>query len=133
MKTTTQKTKSTRLEKLLDTSNHKDYSFTPEFNNIIEAKIDGYNGTKKEQLKSFFEDLQHGGCQSGMIGDFIYNSDCKRFYIEHIDDLEEMKEDLESQLGEPIKDRNSLPHYTFLCWLCFEQYCFDLYSTIFEQ
>ena len=129
MKTTVNKT----LNKLLAKSNYSDKSFTEDFNRIISDRIDGYNGNTKEQLKAFFEDLQRGGCQSGMIGDFIYNSDCKDFYVNHIDDLEGFKEDLESNIGDSIKNGNGLPHYTFMCWLCFEEYCYDLYRTIFED
>lgn len=122
-----------QLEKLLSKSNYQNNSFAEDFNAIISDGVDGYNGNTKDKLKSFFNDLQHGGCSSGMIGEFIYNSDCKEFYIKHIDDLESMKEDLDEQLGEPVTNRQGLPHYTFLCWLCFEEYCYDLYRTIFES
>lgn len=70
---------------------------------------------------SFFEDLAEGGCQSGMIGMFVYNSDCKAFYVEHIDDMEGFKEDFEDELGMPITNKEGLPHYTFMCWLCYEE------------
>jgi len=121
------------LSKLLHLSNYKDSTFAEDFNVIIENKIAGYDGNTKAKLKSFFNDLQNGGCINGMIGDFIYHSDCKEFYIKHIDDLEEMREDLEAQLGEPIKNRYEVVHYTFMCWLCFEEYCYDLYRTICES
>ena len=65
--------------------------------------------------------------------EFLCPADCKDFYIKNIDDLEEMKTDLEEQLGDTIQNRNSLPHYTFICWLCFEEYCYDLYRTIYES
>lgn len=120
------------IENLLLKSNYSDKTFTGEFNEIILSKVSDY-GKNKAALKSFFEDLQHGGCVSGMIGDFIYHSDCKEFYIKHIDDLEEMREDLEEMIGERIDNRHSAPHYTFICWLCFEEYCFDLYREIFEN
>ncbi|WP_263361235.1 single-stranded DNA-binding protein [Flavobacterium collinsii] len=87
---------------------------------------------KKEKLKSFIEDLQNAGCISGMISEFIYHTDCKKFYIKHLDDLENIREELEDSLGEPVKNRHRLPHYTFLCWLCSEEYCFDLYRSNFE-
>lgn len=74
----------------------------------------------------FFEDLTKGGCQSGMIGMFIYHSDCKAFYIEHIDDMENFKQDLESELGEPIANKEALPHYTFMCWLCYEELAYRI-------
>lgn len=119
--------------KSLQKSRFNELEVSETFNQIILDKLDGYDGTKKEQLKSFFEDLQNGGCQSGLIGDFVYNSDCKTFYIENIDDLEEIKADLEDVLGDSIKNKQKLPHYVFVCWLCFEEYCYDLYNTLFEQ
>jgi hypothetical protein len=123
----------TSLKNLLDKSNNTIYSFADEFNTIIEYKIDGYDGKTKDKLKSFFDDLQKGGCMSGIIGDFIYHSDCKDFYIKHIEDLEDFKEELEYQLGQPIQNRHKIVHYTFVVWLCFEEYCYDLYNTIFEN
>jgi len=122
----------TTIKNYLNKSSYKDYSFSNEFNAIIEYKLDNY-GENKDGLKSFFEDLQHGGCISGIISDFIYNSDCKDFYIKHIDSLEEFKTELEEQIGEQITNRHSLPHYTFVVWLCFEEYCYNLYSNIFEN
>ena len=133
METTKKVNKS--LTNLLNKSsyNNINYSFIDDFNEIIECQIDGYDGTAKQKLKSFLEDMQRGGCMSGLIGDFIYNSDCKDFYIKHIDDLEEFKNELDEQIGEAIKNRHSLPHYTFIVWLCFEEYCYNLYNNIFEQ
>lgn len=108
------------------------YEVCTEFNKIILSDMTSYDGTKKQQLKSFLEDLQRGGCICGMICQFIYHTDCKKFYIEHLDDLENIKEELEDSLGEPIANRHALPHYTFVCWLCFEEYCFDIYRNTFE-
>ncbi|MDR6845644.1 hypothetical protein [Flavobacterium granuli] len=113
-------------------SAYREYEVSAEFNEIILSHTESYNGTKKEQLKSFFEDLQHSGCISGMISEFIYHNDCKAFYIKHLEDLEAFKNDLEESLGEPIANRYKLPHYTFLCWLCFEEYCYDIYRNTFE-
>jgi len=120
------------VNQILNDKANMDYSFSEEFNQIIIDKCEGYDGKAKAKLKSFFNDLQHGGCVSGMIGDFIYNSDCKDFYIKHIDDLEGFKTDLEDSLAFPITDRHKLPHYTFIVWLCFEEYCYALYNDIFE-
>lgn len=119
--------------KLLQKSRFNSFIVAEAFNQIIINKLGGYDGKKKEQLKSFFEDLQNGGCQSGLISDFVYNSDCKDFYIDYLDELEDMKTELEDELGEPIKNRQGVPHYTFICWLCFEEYCYDLYRTLFED
>jgi hypothetical protein len=127
---------SSKLVKLLtDNLNSQfinDMSFVNDFNAIISDHATNYDGKAKEQLKSFFNDLQHGGCISGMIGEFIYHNDCKAFYIKHIDDLEEFKTDLENNIGEAIKNRYELPHYTFVVWLCFEEFCNNIYNNMFE-
>ena len=104
------------------------YSFEDDFKKIILDRIEDYN-----EPKGFFEDLQHGGCMSGMISDFVYTSDLKEFYIKHLDDLEEFKKDFEDMLGEPIKDRHRLPHPTFVVWFAFEEYCYQIYNDIYEN
>lgn len=120
--------------KLFEKSNYIQLNnLAKSFNSIILEKIQNYDGKQKEQLKSFLEDMHQSGCQSGMISDFIYHNDCKKFYIENIDELEGMKEEFEESLGELIPNRQKLPHYTFVVWLCFEEYCLNLYSNIFEQ
>ena len=118
--------------KLLQNTQYNNLEVSKEFNKIILDSLDNYDGKKKEQLRSYLNDLQKAGCQSGMVSEFIYNSDCKDFYIKHIDELEQIKEDLEDNFSEPIQNKNSLPHYTFMCWLCFEEYCYDLYTNNFE-
>jgi len=118
--------------KALEKSIYADYDVSLAFNKIILSDLKSYDGTKKEQLKSFLEDLQNGGCISGMISEFIYHADCKKFYIQHLDDLEGIMQEIEDSLGEAVKNRHRLPHYTFMCWLCFEEYCFDIYRSSFE-
>jgi hypothetical protein len=103
-------------------------SFEEDFKQIINEKLQDY-----DKPIDFFEDLQRGGCLSGLISEFIYNSDCKDFYIKHIDDLEWMREDLEDNIGESIKNRHKLPHYVFMCHLAFEEYCNGIYNEVFEN
>ncbi|MFG4003363.1 DUF7222 domain-containing protein [Flavobacterium aquidurense] len=119
--------------KAFEKSIYAEYQVSKVFNKIILSDLDSYDGTKKEKLKSYLEDLQKGGCICGMIGEFIYHTDCKKFYIEHLDDLENIRYELEDSLGEPVKNCHRMPHYTFLCWLCFEEYCFDIYRSTFER
>lgn len=117
--------------KTLQNTQYSNLEVAKEFNKIILNGLESYDGNKKQQLKSYLEDLQKGGCQSGFVGKFIYHSDCKDFYVQHIDELEQMKLDLEDSMGEPIQNKQSLPHYTFMCWLCFEKYCYDIYANSF--
>lgn len=83
----------------------------------------------------FFNDLQRGGCASGMIGMFIYQSDCHRFYMRYADDMEEYKEDMEDELGEPIRQRDCerMYHYYWMCWLCYEELAFALARHLYED
>lgn len=118
---------------LNDNTDNLEYSFKEDFCRIIIDKCEGYDGKPKDKLKAFFTDLQRGGCISGMIGEFIYHSDCKEFYINHLEDLEEYKTELEENIGEAIENRHKLVHYTFVVWLCFEEFCYSLYSEIFER
>lgn len=94
----------------------EDYDFVVELIKDMAYHAEGYSTPI-----GFFQDLSHGGCVSGMIGMFIYHSDCKKFYVDHIDSMEEFVEDMEEALGEPIRNRDKQPHYTFVCWLCYEE------------
>lgn len=120
------------IKNILENNRNNIYSFANEFNDIILSKLDNY-GKGKKSLKSFLEDLQKAGCISGMIGDFVYHSDCKDFYTKHIDDLEEFKEELSVNLGEPIINMNHTKHYTFVVWLAFEEYCYSIYNDVFDN
>lgn len=102
------------------------YDFVEELIEDMADHSDGY-----DYPSWFFDDLAKGGCASGMVGMFIYNSDCKKFYIDHIDDMEEFVEDLEEELGEPIRNNKSIPHYTFVCWLCYEELAYSIVRTLF--
>lgn len=113
---------------LKESCNNSERSYVDDFVQDIAYHMEGYG-----DAKGFFEDLAYGGCVSGMIGMFIYNSDCKKFYIDHIDDMENFKSELEEELGEPIKNTRELPHYTFMCWLCYEEFARYLSDTLFNN
>lgn len=67
-----------------------------------------------------------------MIGMLIYNSDCKRIYIEHIDDMEEYAEQIYEEAGF-ISNKNGAPHYTHICWLCYEEFGYQIGRTLFPE
>jgi hypothetical protein len=119
--------------KALKNNQYSHLEVSKEFNKIILNDLPNYNGKKKQQLKSYLEDLRRGGCQSGMVNEFIYHADCKEFYINHIDELEEIRQDMEDSLGQKVENKQELPHYTFMCWLCFEEYCYSIYISEFES
>lgn len=104
------------------------YSFAKDFIEDMASHAAGYN-----LPSGFFKDLAYGGCVSGMIGMLVYNMDCKRLYVEHIDSMEAYKEELEGDLGEPIHNTKHFPHYTFVCWLCYEELAYSIGRTLFPE
>lgn len=74
------------------------YDFVGELLDDMAEHIEGYNTPL-----GFFKDLSYRGCASGLIGMFVYNPDCKEFYIHHIDSMEDFKEDWENMIGEPVR------------------------------
>lgn len=101
-------------------------SFAEIFLRDMANHITGYNNPE-----GFFKDLQQG-CSSGIIEMLIYNSDCKQIYIEHIDDIEEYAEQIYEEIGYVVnKDR--LPHYTFICWMCYEEFGFQIGQALFPE
>lgn len=80
----------------------------------------------------FFDALSSHGVSSGMIGMLIYNYDCKKLYIEHIDDMEDYKECLEEEIG-AIKNISQLPHYTFVTWLCYEELALSIARALYPD
>lgn len=112
------------------------YTFAEEFAEILADEAQGYHNNDDadpaEGLRKWCEDLQKHGCISGMVGAFIYHYQTKEFYINHLDALEEYKAEIEDNLGEPIQNRHHLAHPDFMCWLCFEEFCYTVYNEIFE-
>lgn len=106
---------------LMQANQYSEADFAEEFIENMACHIADYS-----RPRSFFADLVYGGCISGMVGMLIYNSDCKRIYIEHIDSMEDFKEELEGELGASITNRHKVPHYTFMCWLCYEELAFSI-------
>ena len=80
----------------------------------------------------FFNDLTHG-CQSGLIGMLIYNTDCLKIYNKYANDMEEFKESMEEELGTPICNKAGVPHATFVCWFCYEELGFQIARNLFND
>ena len=82
------------------------YDFADEFMEDMANHIADYTNPIE-----FFEDLSHGGCISGMIGILIYHSDCLKLYGKYAVDMEEYKEDMEEEFGEPIRQKKDNKTY----------------------
>ena len=70
-------------------------------------------------LEDWFSDLFQGGCASGFIGSLIYYSDTNAFFDKHYDEIDELRNDYEESIGEPLKIEGDLKNG--LAWFSFEE------------
>ena len=78
-----------------------------------------YEAINSDNPKMFFEDLLQHGCQSGMVGELIYYEDTEKFADKYWDEIEELKNEMEESLGEPLKMGTPLKNW--LAWFGFEE------------
>lgn len=104
------------------------YEFVDEFISDMAYHISDYDSPL-----FFFQDLQHGGCASGMIGMLIYNSNCLNVYAQYANDMEEFREELEDEMECPIKRDKAIRHYVWMCWLCYEELGYQIGRYLFEN
>ena len=98
-------------------------------NNTIEYAV------LKESLdydnpKDFFTDLLQHGCSSGMGSCLIRYSDTHKFFDEHYNQIEKIRQDFEENIG-PLKIKDDLKN--FLAWFAFEETARKLYESDLEQ
>ena len=75
-------------------------------------------------VASFFEDLSHHGCVSGMISGLVAYADTHRFFDAHYNEIEELRQELEENIGEPLKINGDFKNG--LAWFAFEQIAFQI-------
>lgn len=78
----------------------------------------------REQVKDFFDDLFRCGCISGVIGGLIYYRDTHAFFDRYYDEIEELREEYEDALGEPIRIKGDLKNH--LAWFAFEETAYQM-------
>ena len=49
-----------------------------------------------------------------------------------MDDMEEWKNLMEDEMG-AIKNEQRLPHYTFMCWLCYEELAYSIARALYPD
>ena len=55
-------------------------------------------------MKAVLEDIQHGGCQSGMVSHLIYHVDTGQYYQDHKEEISEMVYELLDSTGCSIRE-----------------------------
>ncbi len=95
--------------------------------NTIKAEV-AEEALEHEDPQTFFKDLLQHGCISGMVTKLIYYKDTHAFYDKHYAEIEELREEYETSIGEPLQIKNDLKN--FLAWFAFEQVAYQLVSEI---
>ena len=65
------------------------------YDDLVED-AEGYDGEFIEQIMSLLEDIQMGGCSSGMVGSLCYYHQTSKMFDEHKEEIEEY---ISAQLG----------------------------------
>lgn len=82
-----------------------------------------------EEVKGFMEDLRQYGCSSGMIGELIYYSDTKEFFIDNLDEIQDYVNTL---VQEHIYSINELD-INEISWVVFESIANEYFYTIEDE
>ena len=82
-----------------------------------------------EEVRGFMEDLRSDGCVSGMIGELIYYSDTKKFFIENIDEIQDYVNEL---MLEHVYSINELD-INEISWIVFESIANEYFYTIDDE
>ena len=78
----------------------------------------------RDDVKSFFSDLLNYGCVTGMVGSLIYFKDTHAFFDTHYYQIEEIREEWEDSIGEPIRINGDLKNT--LAWFAFEEVAYKM-------
>jgi len=80
----------------------------------------------REEVKIWFEDLLYHGCASGMVSSMIYYTDTHAFFDKYYDEIMQIKEDYEEEIGQPMNIPTTLKNY--LAWFAYEEVARTLYA-----
>ncbi len=87
--------------------------------------IEVRNGYRDDnEVKTFFHDIAHYGCVDGMISSLIYFEDTHKFFDKFYDEIEEMREQWEENIGEPMVIKGDLKNC--FAWFAFQETALQL-------
>lgn len=109
------------------------------------AGLDGYSFADKlkedfqgemecgEQGKSFLENLSSYGAGGMAMSGYIYDTEIKDFYVDHMDDLEDCLSDFEREIGARLSIDDRGPHATFVTYAVLELTAYDVLNVFDES
>ena len=85
---------------------------------VIEEWLDNIDDKTNAGVKIWINDLMTSGCQSGMVCGLIYYTDTHAFFDKYYDEIDELREELEDNMG-PLQIKGDMKN--FYAWLAFEE------------
>jgi len=79
-------------------------------------------------IEAFFSDILQYGCKSGLVTGLIYNHDTHHFFDCHYRAIEQIRSDIEINIGEPLNILGDLK--SVLAWTAFEEVAFRMAGEI---
>jgi len=104
---------------MIDTRTRKALKRIREENSSLLTEAVIQEALEYNSVTSFFHDILHHGCQSGMVSSLIYYVDTHAFFIEHYDEIEELRLEFEENIGEPLHVNGDLMNW--FAWFAFEE------------
>ena len=102
------------------------YKAKKQLQSIIDERPCGIRGFVADEALHYdddpaqmFIDLSNAGCQCGTIRSLIYYADTHAFFNCYYEDIEDIREEYEGNIGEPIRINGDLKN--FLAWFAFEE------------
>lgn len=75
-------------------------------------------------IAAFFSDLLQHGCLSGMVSNLVYYIDTHAFFDTHYVEIEDLRNEVEDNLGEPLQIKGDLKN--FMAWFAFEETAYQM-------
>ena len=105
---------------------------------VIDSVLNYYEDD--EEINGYFEDLQRGGCQSGMVSELIYYKDTNDFFDEHEDEIEDLITSNMDMLGTETRPlfieslngtaESITQEKNLLSWFAYEETAREIYEEI---
>ncbi len=76
------------------------------------------------EIASFFSQLMNWGCSTGIVHTLRYFHDTHAFYDKHYQEIEDLRHDYESIIGQPIKVDSD--YKNFMAWFAFEETAYQM-------
>lgn len=73
----------------------------------------------EDEPENYIKDVLSHGCSSGVVCKLIYYTDTKKYFSKFMEEIEELKDEMEESTGEPLNI--GTPMSNWLAWFGYEE------------